>query len=546
MKILDTIKSFIKTTSVTSENFSTHLTRWFTHTRAGGLIPYRGADFEELKKVNLIYREFIGINDKDQRLNNVLDIDWAKSQPEAKEHEIHKCFIFEAQANKGPLKNGFSCIFNFVRACVNERFESIATQGYNHVNGAIVLFCAEFAQWINSCSKRPIDKFLLVEVETRWRYLLKIESEEVFSEEAKTNYSIYLLILNIRVLLQQVIKPEIEASLSQETSREHFKNLASSSQNFFENVVKAIFYCFTSYSTLPDIFSFQSNSLITNDQLKKALETHLGDLFKKLQNVHDKSGSGQYIENSDSNNIFQEFNNEEGYPHEILINQLMNGSDGRRSGIHDLMKKTNIIQLLVHVMGLLSDFSMLIHGFKQAYSLGGMGGDIMLYIALCQETTEILICFSQITTSIKRDLHDISSYIEEIHLDLSRKQEKNPWRKICSRSFGYFNQATKELLECEMTVSQILFSMQRVLSQNYEHEVKSKIQQFKNTVQYLKKRTQSLSLSPTKGLENLSYRTALAPSDDKSIEALLQMHKQTMNAYKSKFNTNETILVNRK
>ncbi len=573
MFVLDSVRNFITNSSQSIVNFRTHFYRWSSHARVWGLIDYRQEDFDQLRSVNSIYQQCIVANQivkkskslksskpskkskaiaEDDVLNNPLDIDWKKKMPKANEHEIFNCFILQQSEKRGQLRESFIDIFNFIKASVSQRLSEFAAKRYTYIDDAVILFCAEFSRWIDYASREEVSEALLNDINNRLNYLRRFEEEAVFGDEAKSDYSIYLLIFNIHILLSRLIKPEIEAELSQQSAREHFGRLTKSLESFLSSMSKGLFYVFTDAFEMPDIFSSRTHQLVSNAALDKALSTRLGDMFKRLTDHCEKSRCGSLDSLNQSSTSKALFNSAQGIPQEQEV-FLLKGSDSLTTssqnkkllGVNKFMgQDLNVIRLLVHMMGLLADFSVLITGFKRAYDLAGNGGDILIYLALCQETQSILLCYSQYSNKLLHDLRDLLDYTESQFGELVKRQDMHPWRQTYVRATRYLDEAKKFLIECNECVSLITFSMQRVLSQNYVREVKDKIQDYRDTIVYLQGRIGRIDGPEEKNskIEPNSHQTSMLTSDlYSSTDALIERQKQLQRSMHDMIQTNPKV-----
>ena len=442
----DIQKSLTNLFKTSTENTANHVAKWVSHGRLGGFIKYRQTDFEELRNLNLQYQQYLG------KLPSILDIDEQNQVPRAKEHEISACFIYDHYNNRGDLHSIMFFLSNLIKLCVNARFNAATTQGYNHLNGAVILFSAEMALWINTTAKMSIDEQMLKTINTRIHYLDALLENTIFNNEAKTDYAIDLLIFNLNNVLEKLVKPQIQAKLNAQSSRDYFSTLVKESNFFFTHITRGLYCLYSSQNKeLSSLFHLEGLNHITHTDFEKSMNTDLGNLFKQLSNTHSPQISDS------TTNMLLSFEN-------LTLTTLLLDKSSKNSGIHELIySQPKLIDHLLTVIKLLKHFLLLIDGFKTSYALAGDGGDILVYIALCQEINTIIACYSLLRDRLQVELMEIYNITNTIASGLIKNQDKSPWRAQYLSFKRDMEQVKEALGSCNVQINNIIIKWKEFL-----------------------------------------------------------------------------------
>ncbi len=480
-----------------TENFKPHVTKWISHGRMGGLLDFRSTEFKELMRLKEQHQLFFSERDKsiesiaettEGKPINILDIDWDKQKPTAQEHEILMCFNYDRNRNDGFLKKEMRMMANLIKACINVRFETNATQGYNHINGAVVLFCAEFAKWTNDIAKRSADEKLEAELKERIDYLSAIEEEHIFTHEPKADYAVNLLIFNLQQILEKVALPRLQGRLNSLASRELFETLEKRAQDFYGDATKGLFYLYTSDTQCQDIFELEYDEEIIGEAKDLLLATPLGRLFKQLEESRKKAENLDYRSSKIKMISENAFLKETGEASPMIMADLSIGAD--KSGVHPILQKeAAAIRCLVSSLGLLQDFTYFISAFRQGFSLSGAGGDILMYIGLCSQTTALIQCYCEIHERLMKQFSELQKIADSIKYTLMRQQEYNhPWIRNYQRSKRYLREAIEHLIICHQNVQKMAIQMQNVHSHDYAEKIQHKMEWFHQTIAFISQR----------------------------------------------------------
>lgn len=548
-------ESFTGLFSKPIENFQNHVTKWVSHGRMGGLLEYRSSEFTELTCLKAQYDICFSKDQKavegilktqDGGALTLLDIDWEKQKPFAGTHEILMSFNYNDKQNRGFLKKEMRLIANLIKACVNARFLANETQGYNHVNGAVVLFCAEFSLWVNGAAKLPADTKLESELHERVDYLSRIEEEAIFKNEPKADYAVNLLIFNLQQILERAAIPKLQARIRQEASREIFESLTTSAGDFYENATKGLFYLYTIDTACQDVFDIEHEDIIVNETKEKYLATPLGEQFRKLEDMHKKAERLNYQDNKLKSIAQNPFLDEKGESLSSLTAKLFLGN----SGIHPLLEKQTIaIRHLLSGLGLLQDFTWFMSAFKQGFQLAGIGGNILMYIGLCQQTTQLIQCYCEIHNRLINQFSEVQKLGDNIKYGLMLQQEYNhPWIQNYQRGKRYLRQAQDNLISCYEFLQKMAIQMKKVYSQSYEEEVKKQMEWFDHTISIISQRFGKAAIhqSPSDeiNISEKSEKTIITTSSSSTIstksiekrrEEALWRHDQWMKMGDSSF-----------
>jgi hypothetical protein len=446
------------------ENTANHIKKWLSHARLGGLISYREDDYTELSKINSLHKQCI-----QAETPPVLEINEEKRIPKANAHEITSSLCFEYYDNRGDLKNLMDSLFKIIQTCVNARMSAHEATGYNHLNGAAILFCAEMAQWTNTMAKLSTDEKMLESVIKRIHYLDALLEHEVFENEPKKDYAIDLLIFNLSNILEKLIKPRIQAKLHSRTSRDFFNTLTNETLTFFAKITHGLYCLYSNQNkNTSELYNFEANTYFIHNEFSQGIEkTSLGRLFKELTDAYTNTHGYLQIEDTKQGSVTS--------PAESLDLDLKN-IKSKTSGLDiTVFEHPELVEHLLEVFLLLKKFCLLMNAFKQYYSLAGDGGDILIYIALCQETDAIISCYSHLRDQLLKKIDDINTLASSIMFNLISKQEKSPWRAkyLCYKKD--VEMAKEAFSTCNIQINHIITNMEKVSSRDYADEVESKI-----------------------------------------------------------------------
>lgn len=528
--------------SRSAENTGNHISKWVSHGRLGGLINYREADYDELVKVQLQFVEHI-----DKTISPILDINAEKKSPKASEHEISSCFIYDRYDNRGDLRDLMKYLSTLIKACVNARFSAAETKGYNHINGAAILCCAEMAIWINKMAKTSIDEEMLSQITKRIRYLESLLENDIFQNEPKTDYAMDRLIFNMISILEKLVKPQIQAELTELSAREYFKALVKESKTAFQQISSGLYSLYSNQSKeVTELFNVEASSIIVHETYEEGMNSNLGRLFKSLSKYYQ-----QNISSSAFNQLMLECknNNQE----EEILQPLKDNNNFRTNGIHLLIyKKPELLDHLVKFVDLLKQFALLITTFRQSYVLAGNGGDILIYIGLCQEINNITACYFRLRGQLRQKISDILKLAGDIMLELIQNQDKSPWRAQYINFKSQIEIANSSLEICDTQINNILMGMMRVSSRDFAEEVLDKIENLRNTLDLIQYKLgmqsqigSSARVSPVESprveeLPPATSRPQLTSSNNPPLEALLERQKQQRASLQRRIENSQT------
>lgn len=438
--------------------------------------------------------------DKDKKFS-LMDID-DKRKPLAAEHMINTRFIFDRNAD-GFLRPYMSMFFNEVFNCRNSRGKQ--------VNSAAGIFLAEMAEWASDMAKHGASEELIAELKTRVDIILDIESYVVFRHETDYSDSMYMLLFNLRVLLEEDIIPITRARLSQFTSRECFDSLYLNSIQVIEAMSQLLFYFFTEQSQVPLKFSVVTQSTLADKHFKRAISSPLGKQFAQLRINYqtisklDRLDEQLLIEDDQREIISSCF--DEKFDETKIRDSALTASEV--TGIHPVFIEYQYIShekldlLLSEALSLFNDFCYVINAIKKAYALAGAGGDILLYMALVKETRQVLANFEFLASRIQSVTHQLNTscnkiirYIFETKLLHQDEHYKN-WKEFNEVRFRKFSSEAQLALEkCNSSIIKIQQAMEKVQSREYADEIEREVKNYQGMVRFL---TRKLQGDPTIG-----------------------------------------------
>ena len=170
------------------------------------------------------------------------------------------------------------------------------------------------------------------------------------------------------------------------------------------------------------------------------------------------------------------------------------GLQDKSIGINTVMGNDNNLDLLNKVLALLENYVSLIKAFRQAHELTGSGGDILLYVGLCREVTELIACHSQLISVLNQHITIIKNICNETYKQLrSERKINHPWIAQYFFAKKYMEQAQINLTSVLSSLYDISSSMSEVQAQDYADKVAEKINVFKANVHSILLRTHQLT-----------------------------------------------------
>ena len=273
-----------------------------------------------------------------------------------------------------------------------------------------------------------------------------------------------------------------------------------------------------------DIFDIEHSETILSKAKEKLLSTPLGHQFNQLQKVHKKIAKCDY--QSDNLNVVEKnlFLKENGEVSTEPYSELY-ACKAEESGINSLLHKEALaIRYLIEGLGLLQDFTAFICAFNQGYSLAGHSGNIMMYIVLCRQTTQLIQCYGEIHQRLMQKFSEIQTVADIIRHNLMQQQEYNdPWIRNYARAKRYLRQAQENLAGCYQTLQKMIIQMENVYSFEYLEKVQKEMRWFEKTITIISSRYGKnrgfVVVEPE--LENSSEKLALTLSTTSMVTTTL-------------------------
>lgn len=516
------ISDKLKLISDASSNFSVNFSKWITHARIAGF-GLRNEDVGEIILLKIKYDHFLNDNTQiNQTINtnqatHFFDLD-EKSYPKISVSEIQRCFEYNINKNDGFLHKYMQHTSQMIRSVINKRIDATEMSGYNHLNGSVGLFCAEFSKWANDTAKRSVSEQLEEELLNRLKYLKAIEANQIFQSEPKKDFSIYALIFGLQQMLEYEAIPCLRKELHKNTAVQLFNNLNKVSDDFFTYIVKAIFCLHTTSKIEPASFTIDFNNRTTDKDLESALSSPLGNLFLSLRNkkleIHSASNLSSISRNS--------FLTETGDPLAILVAQMSK----ENQGIHPYLLKEKTYSSvfnLIKILGLLEDFSLFMRVFSKGSCLSGAGGDILMYVLLCQEITCLTACYQEMFNQLDGCIEQMKESFNDIKMNLMHNLEfGNSWIHMYNKSMVFFELAEDSLKKTLNVFQKIANQMQLVRTQDYKEQIKKDIDLFRNTIGVINQRfnarlIQARPSDPITINQPMLLQTSFVPSEKQTL-----------------------------
>lgn len=481
-------------------NIGIHVKRFSEYSELGGVLGYRKSNLDELTRVHAIYKQIIvlehnistniDINNKNlaqSALRDILEIDPKEKRPKATLEQIAESFVFRNTMQKGELSVDCENAFNVMKISIEQRLNNA---NYEQVNSAIVLFCAEFLAWLKELAASRCTLDVKQEILNRITYLETILAEGVFPDETHNDYAIHLIIFNVINILEKHILPRVIWKLQEFSAREHFENLIIHADAYVRYSINALF---TLYTESKEIFQFD---LITYDSsknraLQSALNTRFGDTLKLFAGLQEALSPHAQRSSNIPLVIMNCFLDARGFPSKDLLKVLKtdNSSSSRPLGIHIVMRNNKLIEHLILTFGCLYDFGVLLYAFRQAYNLCGRGGDYLMYVALGQQTNDLMAAYAQLIQRSQYCLSVIQKSCWELyqrHIENFTEQE---WRQHYLIFRSKSRVVNIEINVCHNAMLSILKGLEDSFSLDYEKRIKQEMREFCTLVQLIKNRT---------------------------------------------------------
>lgn len=542
LSVIAKIKSSYQKTIVPVQDLGKHIQQFFNKNRLGGLLDMRDSEFEELMQLRRIYREHLiseETSDKENKASSLFDLKEGEKKLAATEHEIEACFRYETKKNRGDLTSLMESIFQIIKYCVQLRLNSGSTH-YTYIDGTAVLFCAEFASWINQIAKQKIDEPMLDEVKNRIGYLFELE--EAFPKEVQSkDYAIDVLIFHLRLILEKEVIPQINQKLFDRSSREWFEELERESKVYVNHVARGLCYLYTETENPPDTFNLEIGSdvkLMTGGPWEGTL------LGQNLGFLRERYRSFLHSQPTPNTNDFLDakgsiFDTLQMFTGDLSKNAKQEDKTNKpliRPGIHRFLNSTEAKKLLLTTLGYLEDYCLLLKSFRQAYRLAGHGGDVLLFLGLCQESNTMLASYKILEGKITTNIDLILQIADEKRMQLNDQREDSPWKKNYLMSKKAFMRVFEARTRCNDSIRKILTRMDEVQTRDYQSACLQQVKEFKLTIEAISQRIQqpdnvisyiSTSNNPAlPGSDRLKLEDSKNLPIEKRIENALKLHAQ--------------------
>lgn len=479
-----------------------HVSNWVTYVRIPLIAKYRAPDYEQLKNVYGIYRQTIfKSTDPTTPTNTVLDIDWAGKKPVAQEREINACLEAVSENTKytGEMGKYFLTLAQFIKLCIEVNLNREKSSQYTYFDSAAILFCVEMYKFSTDSMDRGVDKDFLADIKRRIDYLRELEKKQILYIKGDSDYTVHILVYNLRTLLEGEILPQMQTILSKRSAREHFKDLNMNLERALNQLTKSVFYWFTDDPKAVEQFSSVAiasrSTLLLNQSLKSTLQTNFGQMFAALADSMQITSS----------NLFQDqqsFLNGHGICAENVLSCITQPNS--KSGVHALFSDPEAQSLLLDAMGLINELGLLVKTFIQAYELTGEGGNLLLYLALCNEVNELMESYLLVVEMVDACFKKLSRRCDALYYQLFISKKRDFWMTHHHEAKSLYEGALESLTENKQIIEQIFSQMIKMRSPDYKREFDEKIAAFQKlvgTVALRMKQRNNLSHLPPKTIQ---------------------------------------------
>lgn len=489
--------------NISTEELITHFKKLTKRSQFFGFFGYRKENLTELEKIRDIHRQYYFSlwsdhsesfgKKKEIKSIRVRLLEIENERPKATNELILSCFNFDKTLGRAKLSLDCEALFGKIKFAVNKRMEHGLAKSYEQFNSAIILFCAEFMTWLNQLSQCICSQSTLTDVLNRIDYLYAIEGESVFADESPSEYQIQTLIFEIRKFLEDKIVTRIKWKVENDSVREHFANLESSSEAFICYSINALVYLFSDLNSKEakgfDIKTFDENINEKKHSFIEFQKTQLGMLLPLLSKMQPSlvQYSSAAIQNAENRFLIEDGRPQENYLKALLL-QDEKGRISDKSGICPIMSNPDLIKQLIKTFGCLNELNLLAVAFAQAYKLSAVGGNIFLCHFLEDDSQNLLATFLHLISETKKSLMQIDQEGHELYGRYARKSEESDWRKKYASFKLKMTEIMKELKDIQQSTIAILECMEKVNSQGYREKIAEEVKIFQTIVSTVSKR----------------------------------------------------------
>jgi hypothetical protein len=417
---------------------------WIKHSRFYGLFSYRRANYNELTKINALYKEHL-LRDASHKLPAILEINQQKHLPNASEQEIDHCFAYDRERNNGELADAMLQIFRMIKHSYDKMKASHADYlAYHYANDPAVLFCAEMACWANEMGKQTIDESMLESIMRRIDYLNDLLANNIFLNQLKDPHDLPATIVKIVTTLEKGIVPQIQMKLTTLSSKAYFSTLAKEAEIFFVNTCRALYILFSHLDVNEcQYYNVRAIGGLQHDQSHQKKQTALDKLFTLLVENYHYPHDGLTLEDIKKDTEFTKALEKDLFSKRPTINGMA----------PDLYSSPTLIHHLIDVVHLLKQLSYLTKSFN------GDIGNFLIYKEFHQLTNTIISCFHFLSTQLRNKLTDIYDDAYKIWSTLVCARSQTSWRENFNAYKTDNKFAMESLSKCDIQVYHIMQNM---------------------------------------------------------------------------------------